>query len=111
MVCKSVEVTVGAGARVGRRRVGRGTGARARAGAGAGQPGGPAGGHCGAAVGGVGGVGQSLQSRLLGGLLRPSCGLASSLLDSGLLVPLLVQIPAGKISSQLGTRKSTYFNE
>ena len=105
LISKSVEVTVGAGARVGWRRMGWG------AIAGAGQTGGAAGGHCRFAVGGVGGVGQSLQSRLLGGLLRPSCGLASSLLDSGLLVPLLVQIPAGKISSQLGTRKSTYFND
>ena len=95
LVCKSVEVTVGAGAGVGRRRVGRG------AGAGAGQTRGPTGRHCRPGVGGVGGVGQSLQSRLLGGLLRPGSRLASSLLHPGLLVPLLVKIPAGKIRSHI----------
>ena len=88
LIGKSVEVTVGAGAGVGWRRVGWGTIA------GAGQTRGATGRHCRAGVGGVGGVGESLQSRLLGGLLRSSSGLASSLLDPSFLVPLLVQIPA-----------------
>ena len=81
LVCESVEVT-GAGAGVGWRRLG------VSSIAGAGQAGRPAGHHC------VGTVGQSLQPWLLGSLLRSNSRLTSPLLQSGLLVPLLVEVPA-----------------
>ena len=85
LISKSVEVTVGAGAGVGWRRLGMSSIA------GAGQAGRPAGHHC------VGTVGQSLQPWLLGSLLRSNSRLTSPLLQSGLLVPLLVEVPAGNI--------------
>ena len=87
LVGESVVLVLVAGAGVGGRRAGPGGRAvreREAGGAAAARPGGRA---------GVGGVRQSLQSRLLG-VLGTSAGLARPLLHRGLLVPLLVQIPA-----------------
>ena len=55
--------------------------------AGAREAGGPASGHS------VGGVGKGLQPRLLSSLFRSHPRVSSPLLQSGLLVPLLVQVP------------------